>query len=233
LKAKPSIGSLAEVDIWELRHHPQKYDIITVGPVSFRQYSGRKELLDHLATTHALTKEKAEVLTNWVKTGGVLWSEFGVLIQGHEWIRNGGMRQDPPLPDLDGFTILGLPTRSFVFEAERRGPFSIERKVYTFQNEARHASTADIKVLKLVQSDLTAIYPIVGADRSSPLVQERERVYATVAAFGDGKVVSTLPFDPWDVETDGEKLRINLTEWLAGHPIPAFDPTLDVERAKD
>jgi hypothetical protein len=120
-----------------------------------------------------------------------------------------------------------------VFEAERRGPFSIERKVYTFQNEARHATSADIKTLKLVQSDLTAIYPIVGADRSSPVVQERERVYATVAAFGDGKVVSTLPFDPWDPESDGEKLRINLTEWLAGNQIPVFDPSLDIQRSKD
>jgi hypothetical protein len=233
LKAKPSIAPLAEVDIWELRHHPRQYDIITVGPVTFRQYSGRGELLDQLAATHGLTKEKAAILTHWVKTGGVLWSEFGVFIQGHEWVQNGDSKRLPQLPDLKNFTILGLSTRSFVFEADRRGPFSIEKKVYTLKNEAQHISTADIKVLKLVQFDLEAIYPVIAVDRGTALVQEGGAAYATVTPFGQGKIVSTLPFDQWDAESDGEKLRINLKEWLAGYPVPVFEPILEIERARD
>lgn len=232
LKARPTIAPLAEVDIWELRHHPRRYDIITIGPISFKQYSGRKELLDHLATTHGLTKEKAEVLMNWVKTGGVVWIEFGVFIQGYEWIRNDAKRL-PPLPDLRGFTIFGLPTHTFVFEAKRRGAFAIEPAVFSFHNEAQHAATADIRMLKLIQSDLKTTYPIINADQGEALVREGEKVYATIVGFGQGKIISTLPFDEWDVETDGEKYRINLFEWLAGYPIPTFDPKLDVERVKD
>jgi hypothetical protein len=233
LRAQPAIASLAQVDIWELRHHPRQYDIITIGPVSLRQYSGRRELLDHLATTHGLTKEKAEVLTNWVKTGGILWSEFGVFVQGYEWVQSGDVRQLPPLPDLKGFTIMGMPTSSFVFEADRRGPFAIERKVYPFQNEARHTGTADIKALKLVQSDLAAIYPVISPDRGAALIQEGANVYASVVPFGQGRILSMLPFDQWDPETDGEKLRINLREWLAGYPVPVFEPLLEVERTRD
>jgi len=233
LRARPVVVPLAAVDVWELRHRPRQYDIITVGPVPLGQYSGRKELLDQLTTTHGLTKDKAAVLTSWVRTGGVVWIEFGVSIQGQEWIRSNDVKKIPPLPDLTGFTVFGLPTRTHVFEARRTGAFTIEPVVYAFRNEAQHPATADVKVLKLVQQDLKSGYPIVDAGQGEALVQEADRVYATVVALGQGKLVSALPFDRWDVESDGEKLRINLAEWLQGYPIPAFDPWLDVERVRD
>jgi hypothetical protein len=232
LKAHPVIAPLAEVDIWGLRDHPRQYDIITVGPASFREYSGRKELLDQLTTTHGLTKEKAEVLTDWLRTGGILWVEFGVFIQGYEWIRSNAQKV-PALPDLAGFTIFGLPTHCFVFEAERSGAFTIMPAVFSFHNEAQHPATADIRQLKLRQSDLKTIYPIINGEAGESLVRDGNKVYATVVPFGDGKIISTLPFDRWDAESDGEKYRINLLEWLAGYPIPAFDPRVDVERLKD
>jgi hypothetical protein len=232
LRARLRVAPLAKVDIWELRHHPRKYDIVSIGPVSYQQYSGRKELLGDLAKTHGLTKEKGEVFMSWVKTGGVVWIQFGIFVQGHEWIRSNAKKLPPP-PDLNGFTIFGLPTHTFVFEARRRGAFSIEPKVYSFHNEAHHEAMADVKTLKLVQSDLKTIYPIIDADQGKALVLEGEQVYATVIELGQGKIISTLPFDKWDVESDGEKYRINLAEWLAGYPIPTFDPRLDVERVKD
>jgi hypothetical protein len=232
LKAHPAIAPLAEVDIWELRDHPRQYDIITIGPVSFREYSGRKELLDQLTTTHGLTKEKAKVLTDWLRTGGVLWVEFGVFIQGYEWIRS-GMQKTPSLPDLAAFTIFGLPTHTFVFEAERSGAFTIEPAVISFHNTAQHAATADIRALTLRQSDLKTVYPIINAEPGEALVRDGDKVYATVVPFGEGKIISTLPFDRWDIESDGEKYRINLLEWLASFPIPPFEPKLDVERTKD
>jgi hypothetical protein len=232
LRAHPVIASLAEMDIWELRDHPRQYDIITIGPVSFRQYSGKKELLEQLATTHGLSKEKAEVLTNWVKTGGVVWVEFGIFIQGYEWIRS-GTRQVPSLPDLSGFTIFGLPTHTFAFEAKRTEAFAVEPVVFSFQNTAKHPATADITSLKLRQSDLKTVYPIINAGPGEPLVRDGDKVYATVVPLGEGRIISTLPFDRWDVESDGEKYRINLCEWLAGYPIPTFDPRVDVERLKD
>ena len=134
LKARPTVAALAEVDVWELRHHPRRYDIITIGPVPIRQHSGRTELLDHLATSHGLTREKADVLTNWVRTGGVVWIEFGVFIQGHEWIEKDNVKMLPPLPSLKGFTVFGFPTRTYTFEALRRGAFAVEPAVFTFRN---------------------------------------------------------------------------------------------------
>ena len=233
LKAHPAVASLAEVDIWDLRDHPRRYDVITIGPAPVRQFSGKMELLDQLAATHGLSKEKAQVLTNWVKSGGVVWIEFGVFIQGYEWIENDNVKLLPALPDLKSFTIFGFSTRSYAFEAVRRGAFAVELAVFSLRNEAEHEATADIKSLKLVQSDLKAIYTTIDGDPGKPLIREGDRVYATVAPLGQGKVVSTLPFDEWDAGTDGEKFRINLFEWLAGYPIPAFDPKLDVERQKD
>jgi hypothetical protein len=232
LKSHAGVAPLAEVDLWELRHHPMQYDIITIGPVALRQWTGRKELLDHLAATHGLTPEKRQVLLNWVQTGGVVWAEFGIFVQGHEWIR-GDQRTLPALPDLAGFTIFGLPTRARVFEARRTAPFTIEPRVFSFQNAAPHVATSDIKSLTLTQVDLRTVYPIVDAPAAEPLVQEAGQTYATVAALGQGKLISSLPFDQWNSETDGEKYRINLLEWLAGHPIPAFDPALDIERGRD
>ena len=233
LKAKPTVVALAEVDVWDLRHHPRRYDVITIGPVSIRQFRNKTELLDQLATTHGLSQEKAQVLTNWVRTGGVVWVELGVFIQGHEWIEKDNAKMLPPLPDLKGFTIFGLPTRTYTFEATRRGAFAIEPAVFTFRNEATHEAAADVKILKLVQSDLKTVYAIIDTDQAQPLVRESGRVYAAAVPFGQGKIISTLPFDEWGVETDGEKYRVNLFEWLAGYPIPTFDPKLDIERAKD
>ena len=232
LRAHPVIVPLAGVDIWDLRDHPRRYDIITIGPVTLREYRGRKELLEQLAATHGLTREKAEVLTNWVKTGGVLWIEFGVFIQGYEWIRS-GTRSSPPLPDLAGFTMFGLPTHPFVFEAKRAEAFAIEATVFSFQNMAKHPATADITALKLRQSDLKTAYAIVDAGPGEPLVRDGDKVYATVAPLGEGRIISTLPFERWDVESDGEKYRINLLEWLAGFPIPTFNPRHDVDRTWD
>lgn len=232
LRARPAIAPLAEVDVWDLRHHPRQVDVITIGPVAIREWSGRMELLDHLAATHGLTREKAEVLTNWVRSGGVVWVEFGVFVQGHEWALTQGRRL-PPLPDLSSFKMFGLPTRSFMFEARRTGAFRIEPAIITVRNEAQHEATSDVRTLKLVQAEVKTVYTVLAPEAGQALVREGDRVYATVASLGQGRIVSTLPFDRWDVETDGEKYRINLAEWLAGYAIPAFDPQLDVERARD
>lgn len=51
-----------------------------------------------------------------------------------------------------------------------------------------------------------------------------------MVGLGQGKIITTLPFDEWDAETDGEKYRINLFEWMAGYPIPSFAPRLHVEQ---
>lgn len=232
LRARPVVAPLGAVDVWELRHHPRQVDIVTVGAVPVRQWSGRAELLDHLATTDGLTRDKAEVLVNWVRSGGVLWVEFGVFLQGHEWVR-GGPRRLPPLPDLAGFTILGLPTQTAVFEAKRTGAFTIEPVVVTTTNQAQHPATADVRTLKLVQADLRTVYAVIRTEQAEVLVREGDRVYASAVSLGRGRIVTTLPFDPWDAESDGEKYRINLREWLAGHPVPVFDPRLDVDRSRD
>jgi hypothetical protein len=168
-----------------------------------------------------------------VKSGGAIWVEFGVFFQGHEWIRR-APQKTIPAPDLTGFTIFGLPTRTMAFEARRIGAFAVEPVTFTVHNGAQHAATADIKTLTLVQSDLKTYYPIVDAGaQGEVLVREGDRVYATVTPLGRGKIISTVPFDASDASADGEKYRINLFEWLAGYPVPAFDPILDVERLKD
>ena len=233
LKAHARIAPLAAVDVWELRDHPRRYDVITIGPVPVSQYTGRKELLDDLAVTHGLTKEKADVFTNWVKTGGIVWIEYGVVVQGYEWTRGGARDAGPRDPDLAGFTMFGLPTHALVFEATRAGAFAVEPKTFAFRNEAQHPATVDIRSLRLIQSSPRTSYLIITGDPDDALVREGDTVYATVVGLGQGKIVSTLPFDSLDPATDGEKYRINLEEWLAGHPIPGFDPRLDVERLKD
>lgn len=232
LRATGAITPLAQVDVWDLRYHPRRHAVITVGPVSLREWSGRSELLDHLGATHGLTPDKAVILTNWVRSGGVIWVEFGVFQQGHEWIRN-PEQELPPLPTLQGFTIFGLPTRPLVFEARRTTALTIEPVVFTITNEASHAVSGDIKVLRLVQADLRTVYAVVTGDDAAPLIAQGNRVYASVVPFGAGKIVSGVPFEAWDPETDGEKYRVNLREWLAGHPVPTFDPRLEVDRGKD
>jgi len=233
LRAHPVVAPLASVDVWELRHHPRQYDIITIGSVPVSQYSRGKDLLDQLAVTNKLTKDKADVLMSWVTSGGVVWVEFGVFIQGHEWTRRAPQKA-VPTPDLTGFTVFGLPTRVVSFEAKRIGAFAIESVVFTIRNEAQHAATADIKTLTLVQSDLKTYFPIVDpSTQGEALVRSTDRVYATVTPLGRGKIISTVPFDASDAAADGEKYRINLFEWLAGYPVPVFDPVLDVERQKD
>jgi hypothetical protein len=232
LRAHPVVASLAEVDVWELRNHPRRYDIITIGPVTISRYRDRTELLDQLVATERLTADKANVLLNWALTGGMIWVEFGVTIQGHEWV-NRDTRTLPPLPDLTGFTIFGLPTHTVTFEAKRTGRFTFEPAVFGIGNESKHPATADIKSLQLVQSDFKTAFVVLDAAPEGALVFDGTQVYATVVPFGQGRIVSTVPFDQWAVDTDGEKYRINLAEWLGGHPIPMFDPKLDVERSKD
>ncbi len=227
LRARGEVAPLAAVDVWELRHHPRQYDIITVGPVSITEWSGRSELLDQLELTHGLTKDKAAVLVNWVKAGGVVWVEFGVVVQGHEWIRNAERRMPAP-PVLSGFTIFGYRTHGLTYEAKQRRWFEVEPAVFSIRNEARHAATADVTHLKLLQADAATAYAVIDGDQGEVLVRDGERVYATVVPLGRGRIVSTLPFDRWDAESDGEKYRINLVEWLGGFPVPAFDPMLDV-----
>ena len=222
LQAHPVVAPLAAVDIWDLGEHPRRYDIITIGAVPITDYSGRGELLDQLAVTHGVTRDKAAVLTGWVKSGGVLWIEFGVFVQGHEWIRR-TPAAPAASPDLAHFTIFGFPTRPVVFEGRRVGAFAIEPSVVRIRNEASHVATADIKRLTIVQSELRTSYPIIDALRAEPLVRQGALVYATVVSLGDGKIISTVPFDSSDVDSDGEKYRINLVEWLGGFPIPVAD----------
>lgn len=231
LRARPAVAALAQVDVWELRRRPRRHDIITIGPTPIGRYSGRRELLDQLAATDGLSPDKAQVLLNWVRTGGVLWIEFGVTVQGHEWV-NRDARTLPPLPDLTGFTMLGLPTHAITFEAKRTGPFTFEPTVFPLRNEASHPATADVKSLSLTQSNSKTAYLVLDAAPGQALILDGTSVYATVVPFERGKVISTIPFDQWAAE-DGEKFRINLFEWLAGYPIPTFDPTFDVDRNKD
>ena len=234
LRAHPVVASLAEVDVWELRDHPRRYDIITIGPVTISRYraQARKDLLDQLVVTERLTADQANVLLNWALTGGVIWVEFGVTIQGHEWV-NRDTRTLPPQPDLAGFTIFGLPTHTVEFKAKSTGRLTFEPAVVRIGNESKHSATADVKSLQLVQSDFQTAFVVLDAAPEQVLVSDGTRVYATVVPFGRGRIVSTVPFDQWAVDTDGEKYRINLVEWLGGYPIPVFDPKLDVERSKD
>jgi hypothetical protein len=227
------VAPLAAVDVWDLRDHPRRHDILTVGPVPVTDYDGSRELLDQLASTHGLTRDKAAVLTSWIRAGGVLWVEFGVFVQGHEWVRrSSGDRLRAP--DLSGFTVFGLPTRPVTFEARRAGAFAIEPVVAIVRNEPRHPATADIATLRVVQAELEAVYPVVEpVPPADALVRDGGRVYATIVPLGDGWIVSGVPFDASDPGSDGEKYRINLGEWLAGHPVPTFDPRLDVDRLKD
>ncbi len=233
LRARPIVAPLGAVDLWELRDHPRRYDIITIGSVPASEYRGSKELLDQLATTHGLTREKAAVLTSWVRSGGVVWVEFGVFVQGHEWVRRNGADR-VPAPDLSGFTIFGHPTRPVSFRGRRTGAFAVEPVVSIVHNEQEHGAAADIRTLRVVQAELETVYPIiVPTPPAEAVVREGGRVYATVVPLGQGKIVSSVPFDASDVQSDGEKYRINLVEWLGGYPIPTFDPRLDADRLKD
>jgi hypothetical protein len=229
LRAQLRIAPLVEVDIWDLRFYPRRYDIITLGPVSIRQFSGRKELLENLATTHGMTKDKAQILINWVKSGGMVWIEYGVFVQRYELIQQ-EERAIITLPDLTGFTIFGLPTRAFIFEAQVHGTVAVEPRLYSFRNEAQHEVSADIHRVQLLQSDVQTLYPIIDSTEGE-LIREQDNVYARVVNFGEGKIISTVPFETWDVEADGEKFRINLLEWLGGFPVPIFAPVVEVERA--
>lgn len=231
LRSHLTIAPLADVDIWDLRFHPRRYDIITIGPLSVRQFSGRKELLEDLAAPYGVSREKAQVLTNWVKSGGIVWIEFGVFIQRYEVLQQ-EEGEPSSLPNLTGFTIFGLPTRAFVFAAQRRDSVTFLPRTYSFHNEARHEVSADIQRVQLVQSDVQTVYPIIDSAEGE-LIRERGNVYARVVNFGEGKIVSMVPFDDADVDADGEKFRLNLREWLAGFPVPSFEPTMDINRAGD
>jgi len=208
------VAPLSTIDIERLQKGLDEYDVITVGPSSLRDYKGQQELLDHLAELYRFSRRQQNILREWLKHGGVLWVEFGISVQGYEWIRN-RKAYDPPLPSLRGFTIFGYPTKPILLSGKKRKPFTVDPVRYSFRDKSRHPATTRSEHLAVTESALKTIYPIINSGRES-LVTDGKRVYASLVRYGDGSIVSTLPFDAGDPGSDNESFKLSVLERLFG-----------------
>jgi len=215
--------AIRNVDFWKLRDNPALYNVIYVPPIWVGDIkTPRKDLLASLAVSFNIPEEQVEILGHWIRQGGVLWMEsaFYSSSYDHRFRTDSEDRADRLIRSLGSMTLFGHGLNVLPMKAKITEAFSVE----TLSYEIRYRPPAKagavepvnraVRSLLLEQTDYLCLYVTVAG---TPIIRDGNRVLASYADVGKGKVITLAPFDFRNTYFDGELFRLTLLSWALGN----------------
>ncbi len=180
-----------KVNFWELQKNPQALDIIYTKDILLENYKNiSQDIFTNLCYAHGLSKLEQDILRQWIQNGGVLWVESSLY-------------SIDPIRSLDH----GLKTDKFLGKEVRfvNIPQTQKSRVYNTTNNKPYFDS--IHSLELYKKRYSQICMIVDGDS---LVATPDETVVSMSRYGEGMIISLLPFEYEKLYRDGELLRWKL-----------------------
>jgi len=219
IKVRWKAVSFEKADYWRMRWDPYIYDFIYVRPIWIGNFSLKeKDLLKNLAISFNVSDEEMKILKDWIRQGGVLWLESAIFISTYDMeLKKISMKDILKFArELKKCELFGKKLKIFILKATKIDKF--HTKILTKEVDVSKNSTSSevneilngVNKILLTQEDYIGIYFTVDG---TPIVRDSKRIYSSYINYGKGKVITTVPFDFFNVHYDGELYRWNLLLW--------------------
>ena len=219
IKMKWKAIPFEKADYWKMRWDPYIYDFIYVKPIWIGNFSLKSDdLLRNLAINFNVSDKEIKILKDWLKQGGVLWIESAIFVSSYDMELN---KIDMKkllnfVHKLKECKFFGKNLRVFIFKTTKIDKFHTKTLMKEIEVSKNSTSSEVNKLLNginkllLTQEDYAGIYFTVDG---TPIVMDGKRTYSSYINYGKGKVITTVPFDFFNVYYDGELYRWNLLLW--------------------
>ncbi len=206
--------NIEDVDFWKLRDEPKSLDYIYILPLWIKDY--RKltgDLFTNICYSYNLSEEQQQILKDWIAQGGKLWVEFGVFSTKYDLFnRNGEIAQAKihrlVRSDLEGLRFLDTPYRTFLMRSKNLDFINYQSTYKAFEIDQRRSKLEGIRRLRVDIDNYLENYIVLEGE---PLVVDRSgRTLVSIKSYGNGYIISLLPFEYKDAYFDGELLRWKL-----------------------
>ncbi len=209
---------IQKVDFWRLQKEPKSIDFIYISPVWIRDFKKvSSDLLEDLCYSYNISKQEQNILRQWVKRGGILWVESGTYSTKYDIFNKCGEIATAKINRLIRQSLQDLKfwdhsIRSYLFASKDLDPINYVPTTKSFVVDSNRSIFKDIKRLKIeIRNYLQNNFVILG---KSLVMDTKGRPLVTLMKYGEGYVVSLLPFEYKDVYYDGELLRWELLFYL-------------------
>ncbi len=203
IKNKTSLhsSSLDEVDIWSLQLSPKLLDVIYIKAIWIDDYKEMgNDLFGNICYTYNLSNGHQEILKEWIRQGGVFWIENGIYSTGSE------LGPEKKISSTQNFLGREVSLSHYTLDE------SVNKESIVYD---RLHTTSSFETIRSLRLDLTrasqTFFIIKGKDQ---IVSSDKQSILSIADYGEGKIVSMLPFDAYDAYRDGELLRWELLKTL-------------------
>lgn len=200
-KSELRTSSLDKVDIWSLELEPDLLDVIYTKAIWIEDYKDvSDDLFINICYTYNLSDGQQEILKEWIRKGGTFWIENGVYATGSE------MGPEKRLPQKQSF--LGHQVHTSYFALDN----SMSKKKIVFDELQTSKPFSNIRSLQLDIDRAAQSFFII--DGQSQIKDALGQSMLNITSYGEGDIVSMLPFESYDAYRDGELLRWELLNTL-------------------
>lgn len=206
--------NIRNVDFWQLRDAPQTLDYIYIKPLWIKEYRKlTNDLLANICYSYNLSEEEQEILKEWIRQGGKLWVEFGLFSTRYDQFnRNGEIAQRKIAAtihnDLNGLRFLGNTFHIYTFRAKNLDFINYKSTYKAFTIDTTRSKLKGIRRLRLDIDNFIQTQVVISGE---PLVVDKYgRTLVSIKKYGNGYIISLLPFEYKDAYYDGELLRWKL-----------------------
>lgn len=206
--------NIENVDFWKLRDAPKSIDYIYILPLWMKEYRKlTKDLFTNICYSYNLSEEQQQILKDWIAQGGKLWVEFGVFSTKYDLFnRNGEIAQSKihrlVRSHLAGLHFLNIPYNTFLFRSKNLDFINYQSTYKAFLIDQQRTKLEGIRRLRVDVDNYLENYIVLDGE---PLVVDTSgRTLVSIKAYGNGYIISLLPFEYKDAYFDGELLRWKL-----------------------
>lgn len=206
--------NIEEVDFWKLRDEPKSVDYIYVLPLWMKDYRKlTNDLFANICYSYNLSEEQQQILKDWIAQGGKLWVEFGVFSTKYDLFnRNGEIAQTRIhrllRSDLAGLRFLDTSYRTFLLRSKNLDFINYQSTCKAFEVDQKRSKLEGIRRLRVDIDNYLENYIVL--DGEALVVDRSGRTLVSLKSYGNGYIISLLPFEYKDAYFDGELLRWKL-----------------------
>jgi len=211
-------SALQDINFWELRKNPFLEDFIYVLPIWANKFKNiSNNLFENIAYSYNLSHKEQEILTWWVKQGGILWIEGGIYSTRYDTFHQNGKIDTKKIDEKimqksTQLTFLNHPINAYIYKSKKIDFVNYTPLTLKFKTHSPLEYFKDIKNLKIETKNFLSADFIAQADNL--LLDNKSKPLVSFITQGKGGIVFTRPFEFKDKRYDGELLRWKITYYL-------------------